>query len=435
MDDLNPTRTCSSTNAPDREKKKRQRGTGSVFLRKDSNIWSYQIYINGKRERGSTECRKKREAEAFVHKKLSEYSTGISAPSSHKVTVEELMNDLLLRHKNDGNKSVGDDESRWKNHILPFFGHLRATQVTSDLIERYINERKRESTRSTRPPENATINRESALLKAAYNYGGEKTPPKVIRVPYFRMLEERNVRKGFVKDSEYIRLAETTAKEETAKLRPWLRGMFESGWSYGWREDEIRRLRANQFDQMARIILLEPGETKNDVPRQTPPMDETIYQLICACTVGKSPEDFIFTRDDGKPIKDFRVAWWKACVAAGVGKFVCSKCGEMAKDKKCLSCGGRREYKGLLFHDLRRTGVRNMIRNGISEKVAMIISGHKTRNVFDRYNITSYEDLAKAGDKIREGRERIKRQAKKFDHRTTTVDQERPPDDKGKEIN
>lgn len=196
MDDLNPTRTCSSTNAPDREKKKRQRGTGSVFLRKDSNIWSYQIYINGKRERGSTECRKKREAEAFVHKKLSEYSTGISAPSSHKVTVEELMNDLLLRHKNDGNKSVGDDESRWKNHILPFFGHLRATQVTSDLIERYINERKRESTRSTRPPENATINRESALLRAAYNYGGEKTPPKVIRVPYFRMLEERNVRKG-----------------------------------------------------------------------------------------------------------------------------------------------------------------------------------------------------------------------------------------------
>jgi len=48
-----------------------------------------------------------------------------------------------------------------------------------------------------------------------------------------------------------------------------------------------------------------------------------------------------------------------------------------------------------------------MIRNGISEKVAMVISGHKTRSVFDRYNITNYDDLVDAGRKIREGRERI----------------------------
>jgi integrase len=435
LDDLKPTRTCSSTKARDREKKKRQRGTGSVFLRKDSNVWSYQIYVNGKRERGSTECRTKREAEAFVQRKLAEYSTGISAPSSSKVIVEQLMDDLLLRHKNDGNKSVEDDESRWSIHIQPFFGHLRATQVTSDLIERYINERKKERTRSKKPPENATINRELALLKAAFNYGAEKTPPKVLRTPYFRMLEERNVRKGFVKDAEYIKLAEATAKEETAKLRPWLRGMFESGWCYGWREDELRGLRVRQFDPMARTILLEPGETKNDVPRQTPPMDETIYQLICACTVDKSPDDLIFTRDDGKPIKDFRGAWWKACVAAGVGKFVCKECSEIVKEQICKSCGGRREYKGLLFHDLRRTGVRNMVRNGISEKVAMIISGHKTRSVFDRYNITSYDDLAKAGERIRDGRERIMQQAKEFDHRTATVNNERGSGDKGKDIN
>lgn len=244
----------------------------------------------------------------------------------------------------------------------------------------------------------------------------------MIRVPYFRMLEERNVRKGFVKDTEYIRLAETTAKEKTAKLRPWLRGMFESGWCYGWREEETQSLRVHQFDQMVRIILLEPGETKNDVPRQTPPMDETIYQLICACTVGKSSDDFIFPRDDGKPIKDFRDAWWKAC-------------GKIVAGKKCESCGDEREYQGLLFHDLRRTGVRNMTRNGISEKVAMIISGHKTRSVFDRYNVTNYDDLVNAGEKIRDGRERIKQQAKEFDHRTATDNHESGSGDKGKEIN
>jgi hypothetical protein len=103
--------------------------------------------------------------------------------------------------------------------------------------------------------------------------------------------------------------------------------------------------------------------------------------------------------------------------------------------RKCQSCGGDREYKGLLFHDLRRTGVRNMIRNGISEKVAMVISGHKTRSVFDRYNITSYDDLVKAGEKIRDGRERIKQQAKEFDHRTATASTKSDAGDNERKLN
>jgi len=76
-----------------------------------------------------------------------------------------------------------------------------------------------------------------------------------------------------------------------------------------------------------------------------------------------------------------------------------------------------------------------MIRNGISEKVAMVISGHKTRSVFDRYNITNYDDLVDAGRKIREGRERIERQSKEFSHRKAIVDTQNALDDKGKAIN
>jgi integrase len=345
------------------------------------------------------------------------------------------MDDLLLRHKNDGNKSVMDDESRWNNHLQPFLAHLRATQISSDLIEKYINHPKAQTTRSKKAPQNATINRELALLKAAFNYGAEKTPPKVIRTPDFRMLEERNVRKGFLPDEAYIKLAEATAKEETARVRPWLRGMFEEAWCYGWRESEVTNLQVHQFDPSARIILLEPGETKNDVPRQTPPMDEKIYQLILACTVGKRPEDFIFTRDDGEPIRDFRVAWWKACVAAGRGKFVCKECHQIMTGMKCEPCGCEREYEGLLFHDLRRTGIRNMIRNAIPEKVAMVISGHKTRSVFDRYNITNYADLVDAGRKISEGRERIEQQAKEFSHRTAIVSTKNDAGDNERKVN
>ena len=83
-----------------------------------------------------------------------------------------------------------------------------------------------------------------------------------------------------------------------------------------------------------------------------------------------------------KHIKGFKRAWQTACDAVGLGE----------KEKR----EGKAVYRGLLFHDLRRSAVRNLIRSGVPERVAMAISGHKTRSIFDRYNITSESDLEQA---------------------------------------
>jgi hypothetical protein len=78
-------------------------------------------------------------------------------------------------------------------------------------------------------------------------------------------------------------------------------------------------------------------------------------------------------------------AFHGACVAVGLG---------MKTGPKVW------QYKGLLPYDLRRSAVRNLSRAGVPETVSMKISGHKTRAVFQRYNITSVEDVKQAMQKV-----------------------------------
>jgi len=152
-----------------------------------------------------------------------------------------------------------------------------------------------------------------------------------------------------------------------------MRTLLELAHTYGWRHSELLSLRVAQVSIADRTIRLDPGETKNDNGREVT-MTPLVRQLLQECIRSKQPEDFVLTRKDGKAVEDFRSAWRNATTAAGV--------------------------PGLLFHDQRRTAVRNMIRAGIPERVAIQISGHKTRSIFDRYNVASQTDIQDAVTKL-----------------------------------
>lgn len=117
----------------------------------------------------------------------------------------------------------------------------------------------------------------------------------------------------------------------------------------------------------------------------------------------------------GEPVGDFRKAWATACVAAGLGQFVCDSCNRPVKGHTCEACNREARYVGRIFHDFRRTAVRNMVRAGVPERVAMTISGHKTRSIFDRYNIVNEADLREAMQRtqsyLREGGQQQNRPA------------------------
>jgi Cu/Ag efflux protein CusF len=127
--------------------------------------------------------------------------------------------------------------------------------------------------------------------------------------------------------------------------------------------------RVKQIDLLARTIRLEPGTTKNRDGREVT-MTRRVHELLKLCAFGKTGDSFVFTRSNGKPVRDFRGSWAKACEQAGV--------------------------PGLLFHDLRRTAARNLRKAGVAEGVIMKIGGWRTRSVFERYAIVSQADIAEA---------------------------------------
>jgi integrase len=328
---------------------------GSIYKR--GEVYWIKYYRNGKSYRESTKSESEAHAKRLLKAREGELALGkMPGVYFERVKFQDLVKDFLADYQINGKKSQAR-AARSANYLLQSFGAARATDITSPAINKYVQRR------LDAGMTNATINRELAALKRILNLGARQSPPKVDRVPFIPMLKENNTRKGFFEQGDFLALR--------AALPDFLRGFVTFAYKTGWRFSEITGLTWAQVDLDAGIVALDAGTTKNDEAR-TVYLDEELKGYFRAQYEAMKRREkiipWVFTNQsaDG-PIKDLRGSWVRACNDAGISK--------------------------RLFHDFRRTAVRNMVRAGIPERVAMMISGHKTRSVFDRYNIVSETDL------------------------------------------
>ena len=379
---------------------RRERGSGSIFkpeyrdrktgeLRKARFFW-IQYRVNSRPVRENTHSEKITVAKHLLQRRIGEIHVGAwVGPKTQKTTIADIVEAVFRDYRINGLKSVRLAEHRWRKHLEPFFGNLRAVEVTSDSLSKYIDERRAAG------GANATINREMALLRRAFNIAYHANPRKVHEVPSFPMLKENDARSGFVTYEEYAELCRNCRE-------PWLRALIGAGFNFGFRVNELLTLRVRQVDLLAHSITLDAGTTKNRKPR-TVPMTSEVYKLLCSCIVGKQPSDFVFTRSNGKPVGDYRWDWYRLCVRSGLGKLTCSRCSSTVTDedaRRCERCHVLLRYSGKIFHDFRRSAVRNMTRSGVPRSDAMKISGHRTESIFARYDIGNDADLVEAARRI-----------------------------------
>ena len=104
------------------------------------------------------------------------------------------------------------------------------------------------------------------------------------------------------------------------------------------------------------------------------PISHPIAEALNRRRARRDPDSPLVFHRDGIPVRRWRTAWRTACQAAGVPT--------------------------RFLHDCRRTAARNLIRANVPERVAMLLTGHKSRAIFDRYNIINEQELLDAGDQL-----------------------------------
>jgi integrase len=243
-------------------------------------------------------------------------------------------------------------------NLRTVFGGRIASTITPNEIRAYQVERRSKGMAA------ASVNREtsglSRMFRLAIDLGRLETMPK-----FPQRLEENPPRQGFFEHHEYLKVR--------AGLPPSFQDVLDFAYYSGWRRREVTELTWNEVDLSGGVVRLAPTRSKTKVSRVLP-ISTPLRHVLERRTKRKRKGDVRVFKRDGVTVRQWKVAWRVACQKAGV------------PDR--------------LFHDCRRTAARNLIRAGVPERVAMLLTGHKTRCVFDRYNIVNERELATAGERL-----------------------------------
>lgn len=356
--------------------KRRSRGEGSVYLR--GSTWWIQYRADSKVYNESARTDKKLDAIEYLKKKLGEIASG-RRPSIEfeKTTFEDLTKAYLRNFEKEGKR----DKKRAKvslQHLGDTFKGCRAIDIKRQAIEEYG--RKRINDGKVKP---GTVNRELSVLQKMFTLGVIDEMVSPDRVPFIKMYPKAAPRQGFVRREQYEKLLSASPE--------WFRPVLTFAFHTGWRKEEILGLEWQWVDMKERQITLPGREAKNGLSRPIH-ADDVVYSILKRqrekrLEDGARTFEYVFyrmrsergNRTERKEklhperIGNFGKVWVKICKAAGL--------------------------EGLLFHDLRRSAVREMVRNGYRERVAMQVSGHKSREVFDRYDIVDLEDQRVAAER------------------------------------
>jgi integrase len=358
-----PRATNGGAMSEQQEKKKkpqRPKGTGCIYTPNGSRYLWIKYKSGGKVRAESSKSTEWSVAQDLLSSRLGDVSRGIVVtPKAGRIKLWEGLKAVIDDLTNNGRKNVEYTQARHDMHLLKYF---EANRLMNSISMADINAYKAHRLGQDAKP--ATVNRELASLRRAFRLaqrGGD-----LISIPHVGLLKENNIRQGFFERDQFDELLKHMPAE--------LRALLEFAYITGWRKSEVLSLKVSQVDMKVGVVRLEVGTTKSGRGRSfyvTKELREVLQGQLDSIDALKKKQDIItpyvfhwLTRPRCKPgsrIKEFRTAWEDACKAAG--------------------CPGK------LFHDFRRTAVRNLERAGVPRSTAMAMVGHETESIYRRYAI------------------------------------------------
>ena len=355
----------------------KNRGLGFVFQptyrdkttgeNKKTATWWISYSVHGRRHKENAKSTKRADAVRLLKQKIGEAAQGKPVGAQiERTTFEDLSQILLDDYRANGRSSV-DRAQQACAHLREFFGaECRARDISTDRITKY------QVCRLDQKAKPSTVNYELAMLRRAFRLANRAG--KVALRPEIEMLHVDNARIGFFEPEQYRAVVDF--------LADYLKSVAQAAYITGWRtKSELLTRQWRHVDLVNGWLRLDPGEGKTKQPRQFPFTPDLRVLLETQRERVREIErrtgqivPWVFCHPDGSRIKDFRYAWAKACMAAGV--------------------------PGLLVHDFRRTAVRNLERAGVPRSAAMAMTGHKTEAVYRRYAIVDSAMLQEAAAKL-----------------------------------